>query len=175
MFAFKVTSLSSYGIPPSSYSCPCGGAKARSPSRLPVSVPMEFLPVPIAAQVGVQRYVRPQSYQSQFLWLPPSSYGCPGGGAKVCSPSKLPVLVLMEFLPVPMAALVGVQRYVRPQSYLPRWGCKGMFALKVTSLSSYGFLPVPMAALVGVQRYVRPQSYQPQFLWIPPSSYGCPA
>ena len=42
--------------------------KVCSPSRLPVSVPIEFLPVPIAAQVGVQRYVRPQSYQSQFLW-----------------------------------------------------------------------------------------------------------
>ena len=100
---------------------------------VPVSVPMEFLPVPIAAQVWVQRYVRLQSYQSQFLWIPPSSYGCPGGGAKVCSPSKLPVSVPMDssqFL------------------WLPWWGCKGMFALKVTSLSSYGFLPVPMAALL---------------------------
>merc|ERR1711965_433098 len=93
---------------------------------------MEFLPVPIAAQLGVQGYVRPQSYQSQFLCIPPSSYSGPGGGAKVCSPSKLPVSVPMDssqFL------------------WLPWWGCKGMFALKVTSLSSYG---------------------------IPPTSYGCP-
>ena len=94
--------------------------KVCSPSRLPVSVPIEFLPVPIAAQVGVQRYVRPQSYQSQFLWN--------------CS----------QFLwPVPMAVPIDSSQFL----WLPRWGCKGMFALKVTSLSSSG---------------------------IPPSSYSCP-
>ena len=72
--------------------------------------------------------------------IPPSSYGCPSVDAKIFSPSKLPVSVPMEFLAVPIAA---------------RWGCKGVFALKVTSLSSYGILPVPIAAQVGVQRYVR--------------------
>jgi len=46
MFALPVTSLNSYG----------------------------FLPVPVAAQVGVQRYVRPQSNQSQFLWNSPPSH-----------------------------------------------------------------------------------------------------
>ena len=132
MFALKVTSLSSYEIPPSSYSCPGGRAKIYSPSKLPVSVPMEFLPVPIAAHVGVQRHVRPQGYQSQFLWN--SS----------------------QFL------------------WLPKCGCKNIFTLKVTSLSSYGIPSSSYSCQVGVQRCVRPQSYQSQFLWNPPSSYSCP-
>ena len=106
--------------------------KVCSPSRLPVSVPIEFLPVPIAAQVGVQRYVSPQSYQSQFLWN--SS----------------------QFL------------------WLPKCGCKNIFTLKVTSLSSYGIPSSSYSCQVGVQRCVRPQSYQSQFLWNPPSSYSCP-
>ena len=99
---------------------------------VPVSVPMEFLPVPIAAHVGVQRHVRPQGYQSQFLWN--SS----------------------QFL------------------WLPKCGCKNIFTLKVTSLSSYGIPSSSYSCQVGVQRCVRPQSYQSQFLWNPPSSYSCP-
>ena len=82
---------------------------------VPVSVPMEFLPVPIAAQVWVQRYVRIQSYQSQFLWIPPSSYGCPGGGAKVCSPSKLPASVPMDSSQFLWLPCLRGQRYVEPE------------------------------------------------------------